>query len=176
MDVPADALKETWESVYEKSVKLAGLIEEHCRRTGESFEYMLVVPRGAYYPANIVARELGFDSVHLLHASIGSYKDASSERKADFELGQMPESEQVKGRDILIIEEVCDTGQTLEYLYKYLKENGAGRLRTGVLHYKPKQSLTGFKPDWSVETTEKWIVYPWEVHEEAGLNSVVRKK
>lgn len=175
MDVPADALRETWESVYDKSVELAKQIETHCRTTGESFDIMLVVPRGAYYPANIVARELGFDSVHLVHASIGSYKQASSQRKSEFELGQMPTPEQVRGKNILIIEEVCDTGQTLKYLYDYLHQAGAGLIRTGVLHYKPGQSETGFKPDWAITTTEKWIVYPWELHEAAGQSSVARK-
>lgn len=173
MKIPDDALRETWDSVYDKSVQLAQLIEQHCHKTGEQFDLMLVVPRGAYYPANIVSRELGFDAVHILSASIGSYKGTE---QGEFEFGQMPVPEQVRGKDLLIIEEVCDTGKTLDYVYKYLKDNGAGLIRTGVLHYKPGQSQSGFRPDWSVETTDKWIVYPWELHEPAGLDSVVRRK
>jgi len=174
-DIPADALRESWDSVYQKSIDLAHMIEAHCKATGENFDLMLVVPRGGYYPANIVARELGFSSVAIIHASVGSYEDQSSQQ-TDFQLGQMPTREQVTGKNILIIDEVCDTGQTLQFLNHYLKEQGAELVRTGVLHHKPTQSQTGFVPDWTVETTDKWIVYPWEPHEVPGLSSVVRRR
>lgn len=177
MDVPADAIRETWENMYDMSVELAGIIEQHCRYTGERFDAMLVVPRGGYYPANIVSRELGFSAPHLLHACVGSYQAASRQRAGGFALGQMPTREQLAGKNILIVEEVCDTGQTLDFLYKFLKENGAQLVRTGVLYHKPGQSQTGFQPDWAVKSTEDWIVYPWEdPHEDIGQHSVVRKK
>jgi uncharacterized protein len=173
--IPDDALRETWESVYDKSVKLAALIEAHCAKTGERFDAMVVVPRGAYYPSNIISRELGFSATDLLHASIGSYEIKSTTRKAEFAVGQMPTAGQVKGKHLLIIEEVCDSGQTLKFLVDYLEQHGAELVRTGVLHYKPGQSQTGFKPDWAVAMTDKWIVYPWEMHERDPASSVTRR-
>lgn len=175
-DIPADALRETWESVYEKSVKLAQLIEAHCRETSERFDVMVVVPRGGYYPANIVSRELGFGATDLLHACIGSYVgQGTTDRTGEFKLGQMPAPESVRDKNVLVIEEVCDTGQTLAYLDTYLKDAGASLVRTGALHYKPGQSQTGFQPDWAVEETERWIVYPWEQHELNGKQSAARR-
>jgi uncharacterized protein len=175
-DIPDDAVRESWDSVYKKSVALAQQIETHCRQTGEQFDAMIVVPRGGYYPANIVARELGFSSVNLLHASIGSYVQAGAGKQAEFKVGQLPTADEVRDRNLLVIDEVCDTGQTLAYLKDYLAKSGAGLVRFGVLHYKPERSETGFKPDWVVETTDAWIVYPWEPHEAAGLSSVARRK
>jgi uncharacterized protein len=174
-DIPADAFRETWDSVYEKSVRLAGLIEGHCRETGERFDSVVVVPRGSYYPVNIVARQLGFTATDLLHAGVTSYAPVGSKRQAEFKLGQMPSSSEVKGKNLLIIEEVCDTGQTLTFLTEHFKEQGAKLVRVGALHYKPAMSLTGFKPDWAVATTDKWIVYPWEVHDKESGDSVVKR-
>ncbi len=165
VNIPEDALVESWESVHTHSVKLAKLIREHCQETGEKFDGIIVIPRGGYYPANIVARELGFEAVRLLNASIGSYKAGETNRQAEFELGQMPSKADVESKNLLIIDEVCDTGNTLDFLTKWLKDQGAGQVRSGVLHYKSQQSQTDYKPDWFVKETDKWIVYPWESHE-----------
>jgi hypoxanthine phosphoribosyltransferase len=175
-EIPEDALRLSWDDVYNQSVELASMIEEQCARTGEQFDVMVVLPRGGYYPANIVARELGFGATDLLHASIGSYDDASTNRQAEFKLGQMPAAEQVKGKNVLVIDEVCDTGQTLKFLTEHLHAAGAELVRVGVLHYKPSLSKTDFVPDWKVGTTDKWIVYPWEPHEQKGLTSKARRK
>jgi hypoxanthine phosphoribosyltransferase len=176
MDIPEDALRETWDSVYDKSVALAQTIEKHCRGTGEAFDALVVVPRGSYYPANIVSRELGFGAPDLLHACIGTYAKGTTRRTGEFELGQMPSDDQVRGKNLLIIEEVCDKGHTLQFLTDRLKGQGANLIRTGVLHYKPGQSETGFKPDWYMGETNEWIVYPWEPNEQAGFNSIVHRK
>lgn len=160
---PSDALKETWESVYQKSIRLSEMVDEHIKRTGEKFDAILVVPRGSYYPVNIVSRKLGFSATGLLHACLESYEEGTTNRSAEFKLGQMPSDDEIKGKNLLIIEEVCDTGHTLKFLTDRLKEQGAGLIRVGVLHYKPELSQTGFVPDWYAEKTNKWIVYPWEL-------------
>lgn len=174
--IPADALHETWDSVYDKSVQLARLIEAHCKHTGERFDAIIVMPRGSYYPVNIVARELGFTAVELLHACIGSYDLGTTKRKIQFEVGQMPTDEQVADKNIIIIDEVCDSGYTLQFLVERLREQGISMVRTGVLHYKPGNSQTGFIPDWFVGQTEQWIVYPWELNELSGKSSIVKRK
>ena len=45
--IPDDALHETWDSVYEKSLQLARLIEAHCQESGERFDAIVVIPRGS---------------------------------------------------------------------------------------------------------------------------------
>ncbi|HVX57984.1 MAG TPA: phosphoribosyltransferase family protein [Candidatus Saccharimonadales bacterium] len=162
--IPDDAVRETWQSVYDDSLKLAELIAADCRDSGErsGFDAMVVVPRGGYYPANIVARRLGFEAADMLQASVGSYESGTTERRPEFRLGQMPTDEQVAGKKPLIIDEVCDTGYTLQLLVERFKKQGAAEVRTGVLHYKPHSSRTGLVPDWFVNQTGKWIVYPWE--------------
>lgn len=174
-DIPADALHETWDSIHDKTMQLARQIETHCEQTGERFDVILVVPRGSYYPVNIVARELGFGATDLLHACISTYVPNGTTRQVEFKLGQMPTREQLVGKNILIIEEVCDTGHTLQYLHQFLQEQGAGLVRVGVLHYKPLRSETQYVPDWHVAETDKWIVYPWEPHEANGVHSRVRR-
>ena len=174
--IPADARHETWDSVHDLSLELATRIETDCRQRQETFDAMVVVPRGSYYPANIVARELGFESIDMLHACVGSYSIGDSQRQPTFQLGQMPPPEMVRDKNLLIIEEVCDSGQTLRFLVDWLQKAGAKLIRVGVLHYKPNCNQTDFVPDWYVAETDKWIVYPWETHETAGRQSRVRRR
>jgi hypothetical protein len=66
---------------------------------------------------------------------------------------------EVKGRKILLVDDVADSGETLKLAFRYLKRRGASEVRTGTLHVKP---WTAFPPDCYAEKTEAWIVYPWE--------------
>ena len=55
-------------------------------------------------------------------------------------------------RDTLVIDDICDSGKTLEK---------APGLYHAVLHYKPHTS--SFVPTlWAKEMGDEWIVYPWE--------------
>lgn len=173
--IPADALMESWESIFEKTVSLAHIIEAACAESGEQFDAIVVIPRGSYYPVNIVGRELGFKATDYIHACIGSYADYSVKQRGQFSLGQMPSDDEVKGKDLLIIDEVCDKGQVLSFLTKRLKKQGAKLVRTGVLHYKPSQSETGFVPDWYISETDRWVVFPWELHDAAGFKSHAKR-
>lgn len=162
-DVPANAIKLSWEDVHQLTVQLGDMIAADCEASGQRFDAMVVVPRGSYYPANILARSFGFNATNLLHACISSYDTPGS--RNEFRLGQMPAREHIAGKDLLIIEEVCDTGHTLHFLIDYLREQGAASVKVGTLHYKPAQTQTGVVPDWFAAQTDEWIVYPWEQHD-----------
>ena len=123
-NIPDDAVRETWDSSFEKTVKLAEIIREKSAEAGEDFDAIVVIPRGSYYPVNIIGRELGFKSVDYLHACIGSYEDGEVQA-GEFKLGQMPTDDEVRGKSLLIIDEVCDKGRTLDFLTKRLNEQGA---------------------------------------------------
>lgn len=59
--------------------------------------------------------------------------------------------------DLLIIDDIADSGKTFENLRKEV-HNGI----TGALHYK---EISSFKPDVFAKEISKnygWIVYPWE--------------
>ncbi len=161
---PADALRETWEGIERQSFQLAAMACEYAQDSDRRFDALVMLPRGGYFPALVISRCLGFEAIQILQASIGSYQDGATQRRGDFKTGQMPTEADVKGKHLLIIDEVCDTGETLAYLVKQLQSMGAASIKTGVLHYKPGRSTSGFKPDWFITKTDKWIVYPWEAY------------
>lgn len=173
--IPDDALIESWDSVYQMSLDLAAMIDTDCEANGNRFDAILAFPRGSYYPVNIISREFGFAAPEILHACVTSYDAGTTSQNQEFRMGQMPTKEQVEGKNLLIIEEVCDTGNTLAHVTSLLQLMGVGLIKTGVLHYKPTNSKSGFKPDYFVQETDKWIVYPWEIHEQNKKLTHVRR-
>jgi len=69
-----------------------------------------------------------------------------------FDLKNLPRREWEK---VLIVDDVADTGKTLQEI-----RNAFGiYFTTATLHYKTRSVVI---PDFYVEETNKWIVYPWE--------------
>ena len=68
------------------------------------------------------------------------------------------------GPDTLIVDDICDSGETLDNLVKKYQTlySFPFNLKTAVLHYKPHTSC--FEPTFYAEKWNKdvWLVYPWE--------------
>lgn len=61
--------------------------------------------------------------------------------------------------DILIIEDIVDSGRTLSYLTTYLKGKGARSVRTCTLLDKPSRRVLEFAPDYvGVEIPDEFVV------------------
>ncbi len=51
---------------------------------------------------------------------------------------QVPPTIDFKGRDVVVVEDIVDTGITWEYLHNYLKDNGARSVRMATMCIKPE--------------------------------------
>jgi len=65
----------------------------------------------------------------------------------------------LKGVNVLVVDDVSDTGESLKVAVEHLDVCGAKAIKTATLYYKP-QSI--FKPDFFIIQTEQWIIFPWE--------------
>lgn len=68
----------------------------------------------------------------------------------------------IKGKKVLLVDDVSDKGQSLKEGVKYLRKFKPSRLKVVTLHYKPGSV---YKPDYFEGKTSAWIVYPWEKKE-----------
>lgn len=61
--------------------------------------------------------------------------------------------------DILIVEDIIDSGRTLSYLVEYLKLKGAASVRTVTLLDKPSRRVVEFEPDYrGFEIPDEFVV------------------
>lgn len=68
----------------------------------------------------------------------------------------------VRGRKVLLVDDVADQGISLREARKACLEKGAKEVKTATVHLKPWSVI---KPDFYVAETDAWIIYPWEVYE-----------
>tara|TARA_Y100001970_G_scaffold271321_1_gene366392 strand:- start:1839 stop:2375 length:537 start_codon:yes stop_codon:yes gene_type:complete len=80
---------------------------------------------------------------------------------------------------ILVVDDLTDTGKTLNYTIKYLKEypqlkNKIAEIKTCVLFQKPKSS---FNPDFVGKKLSKdfWLILPTEPYEEIRVDQLRKK-
>ncbi len=65
----------------------------------------------------------------------------------------------LSSKDIVVVEDIIDSGKTLSYLTEYLRINGARSVKTCTLLDKPSRREVEFVPDYSgVEVPDEFVV------------------
>jgi hypoxanthine phosphoribosyltransferase len=66
---------------------------------------------------------------------------------------------EIAGRDVLVVEDIVDTGHTLHHVVNLLKSKGPARLKTIALLDKPTRREVGIKADWTgFEIPDEFVV------------------
>lgn len=146
-----DLLRISWEAAVEYCEQLASKIDFKP-------DVIVGISRGGLVPARILSDIL--DNKNLAVLGIIFYKGVG-ERTGSPEITQEL-SMDIKGKKVLVVDDVADTGKSLIVAKDYIANKGASEIKVATLHYKPHSE---FKPDYYIGTTEAWIVYPWERHE-----------
>ncbi|MFH1393996.1 MAG: phosphoribosyltransferase [Candidatus Micrarchaeota archaeon] len=135
-----------------------------CERLSEKIDFvpdMLVgISRGGLVPVRILSDKLGVNDVGVM--GIGFYKSVGQTSK--FPQITQELSKDVEGKKVLVVDDIADTGRSLVVAKEYLRRKKAAKIKIATLHYKPASQL---KPDYFMDTTTRWVVYPWEQHEVA---------
>ena len=82
-------------------------------------------------------------SVEVTPISARSYVNNSQQQQVDIELANV----RVQGRSVLLVDDICDSGRTLEKLKATLEAEGASEIRSAVL-LERKKSTEYFRPDY----------------------------
>ena len=65
----------------------------------------------------------------------------------------------IEGRDVLVVEDIVDTGHTLHHVRKMLKSRKPARLKTIALLDKPSRREVDMKADWiGFEIPDEFVV------------------
>ncbi len=141
----------TWPEFHDMGFDLAGQLKQ----TRPHSCTIVSVARGGHALARLLS---DFLKLPIFSVSIQSYQDLQQqELRITQELNV-----DLKGRNVLLVDEIIDSGKTLVRAMDYLNDFGAGSITSVSLHVKPGAIR---KSDFFVEETEKWVVYPYEVRE-----------
>jgi len=144
----------SWKELHLALVKLAAKV----KMSEYKPSIVIGVLKGGLIPARIMAdllavSELGFIGVRF-------YKGVSKrEAKPEITLPPMPS---VSGRKVLLIDDIVDTGRTIQLAVDELYRYGAAEVKSMAIYVKKWSPVI---PDYYYKVTDKWVVFPWELVE-----------
>jgi hypoxanthine phosphoribosyltransferase len=130
--------------------EIARAVDRHYR--GRAFTICGVLTGGAIFAADL-ARAVRNDRVEI------DFVKASSYGKGRVSSGRVKltvlDPAGIPGKDVLVVEDIFESGRTLAEVVRGLDERGARSVRTAVLLVKPGRRVTGPLPDWVGFTMEE---------------------
>lgn len=151
-------IKPSWDEIEELTKKLV----EKIKKSKFKFDWIVGISRGGLLPARLISDYLNCPQLAVVR--IEFYKSVGKTK--DFPRITQPVQVNVKGKNVLIVDDVADTGRSLVVAKEHLKKKGAKKVKIAALHYKP---ISVIKPDFYVAQTSAWIIYPWERKETERL-------
>lgn len=116
----------------------------------------LCVLNGAFMFAADLIREVGINNSRINFVKYSSYEGTNSTGKVKEIMGL---TEDIEGMDVVIVEDIVDTGLTASMMVADLKKRNPNSIRFVTLLHKPESSKTGFKPDYvAFEIPPKFII------------------
>lgn len=137
-------------------------LARHVKRSNYSPQVIVGVSRGGWPPARIMSDLL--ENSNLANMKVEFYTNIGV--TANKPRITQPVTSEVAGKRVLVVDDVSDTGHSLQTVVEHLKDKGAREIKVCTLYMKPKSV---FKPDHLAQTTSKWIIFPWERMESVKL-------
>jgi hypoxanthine phosphoribosyltransferase len=111
---------------------------------GKRLDVVITLDRGFVFGADLI-RQIDAPAVcHFVRAEVRDVEQGGHPRREVVFAG----GPDVKGRDVLVVDAVLDSGVTQEFLLRRLGESQPRSLRLAVLLDKPEQRRVGLEPDY----------------------------
>lgn len=148
----------SWEYIENLSFKLYMLIKESSFRP----DLIAGISRGGLVPARIISDLYLAEGkkVTLSIMQVGFYSGINKRQREPIIYQDLPGH--IYGKKILLIDDVADSGVSIEFAITYLRMRKPLDIKVGTLYYKPSSKII---PDFYVEETSSWIVFPHERYE-----------
>lgn len=150
-----------WEEIEE------GILYIVEKMINENFipDTLVAVLTGGVIPAKLVSDALGIKNIKYIDVKF--YKGIESrERKPVIKAVYV---DNIENKNILIIDDVADTGETLDAVSNILTMYNPSMIRSATIYVKPWSRKY---PDYYYKLLDKWIIFPWDKWEVVRQNSM----
>jgi len=147
--MPIQYLPISWDDYHTTAQKLAATILDH----SEPIDKIVAISRGGLTLGHLLS---DFLRTPISTMTIQSYTDIQTH-------GEIRITERlrtrIRGKHILLVDDVSDSGKTLVRATKYLKHLSPEKITSCTMFYKPRSV---YRPDYFARQTTKWILFPYE--------------
>ncbi|MCX6644182.1 MAG: phosphoribosyltransferase [Candidatus Bathyarchaeota archaeon] len=153
----------TWNQIYDMLLDLANKIQGD----GYKPDVIIGIARGGLVPARILSDFL--ETPELAIIQIEYYVSIAQTRQEPILKRSL--HTQITDKKALLVDDVSDTGKSLQLAKNHLQQQGAKEIKTATLYAKP-ETIT--KPDYCEKQTSHWIVFPWDAKE--TVRKIIQKQ
>jgi hypoxanthine phosphoribosyltransferase len=142
----------SWSEVQRLCLRLATLVRESDYHP----DIVVAIGRGGFVPARLICDYL--DIMALTSIKIEHYLSGSTKQKQA--VIRYPLSVKIENQRVLLVDDVNDSGDTLDVALQHLHSFQPHEVRTAVMHNKIS---THCRVDYSARKIVKWrwLIYPW---------------
>ncbi len=139
----------SWETYQELTRKISASILSHSPHVNQ----IVAIARGGLTFGHLCS---DFLRIPIATITIQSYSDI--QKKGIIKITE-PLKMDIRGKHVLLVDDVADSGKTLKRATTYIKSFKPKSVTVATMFYKPRSV---FRPDYFAEQTTKWILFPYE--------------
>lgn len=144
----------TWSQIYDLTLCLAQKI----RSSGYQPHVIVGIIRGGLVPARVLSDLLEVQQMATIQVEF--YVNIG--KTASEPVLKQGLAVSVAGKRVLVVDDIADSGKSLQLALNYLQGQGAAEIKSATLYYKRKSVI---QPSFFEKVTECWVVFPWETRE-----------
>ncbi len=138
----------SWEEFEKELYELAKIIRSETKGEGYEIHAIVGIVRGGMIPARMLSSVLGVKQIYCLNVEkLSEGRREVKEILDDF-----------KDMNILLVEDMLETGRSMEVAREYLKGRGAN-VKTVCLY---TMSISKITPDYRLRQVDGVVEFPWE--------------
>ena len=122
-------------------------------------DLILAIARGGLFIAGALGYALAVKNVHVMNVEF--YTGEGTTLDMPVMLPPVPDAVDFSQKNVLIADDVADTGKTIELVQGFVSSHVASA-RTAVIYEKPESAI---KCDYVWRRTDSWINFPWSSEE-----------
>ena len=144
------------EEISERVGVLARMIEDDYKDSEHKLLLLCILKGSVVFMAELMKKmRLPVEIDFMKVSSYGSGTVSSGKVEIVLDLKR----NDIEDCDILVVEDIIDSGRTLSYLIEYLKLRGAASVKTITLLDKPSRRVVDFEPDYcGFEIPDEFVV------------------
>lgn len=146
----------SWHEMTAATFDLSQMIEKQNKK----FDVLVTLAKGGWPLARVLADFLNISTGISL--GVKFYTGLQEKTAKPIVYQDITPISEVVGKDVILFDDVSDSGESLVFAKQYLRERGTKSITTTTLYYKSK---TICKPDFYAGHTDAWIIFPFEIAE-----------
>lgn len=140
-----------FDEIYDMSKQLAFKVTE----SGYEPELLLAIARSGFVPGRLMSDFLGNSNLYAL--KVEHWLDTTAEHQEDAVIPiQSPLP--VKGKRVIIIDDIVDTGRSAIQTLNYVSSLGAKEVKSAVMLYL---TVSEYEPDYYSVKQSEWVWFIW---------------